>query len=312
MRPILHHYPMSPFAEKARTLLGFKRIEWSSVMIPPVMPKPDVIALTGGYRKTPILQLGADIYCDTALIATVLERLAPKPTLFPAASAGLAPILAQWADSTLFWTVIPYSMQPAGLAHIFAGTPPETQKGFIDDRMAFRSGLPRMRAPEAISGMTTYLVELEALLQDGRKWLLGAETCIADFSVYHSIWYVTRSGPPAAILEQFPRVRAWFARVQGFGHGSFERLESAEAVKLASQSRPAPTPQSEFVDTHRIPYGSRVTVAATDYGTDPSEGELVISKSDEIGIQRTDARAGTVVVHFPRIGFEVRRVEQPT
>src|SRR5579862_7707861 len=98
MRPILHHYPNSPFAEKARTMLGFKGLEWTSVQIPPIMPKPDVVALTGGYRKTPILQIGADIYCDTALIAQVLERLKPEPTLFPAQSAALSATLAQWAD----------------------------------------------------------------------------------------------------------------------------------------------------------------------------------------------------------------------
>lgn len=71
---ILHHYPTSPFAEKARLLLGFKQLSWRSVMIPPVMPKPDLVALTGGYRKTPVLQVGADVYCDTALIARRLEQ----------------------------------------------------------------------------------------------------------------------------------------------------------------------------------------------------------------------------------------------
>src|SRR5580658_4685038 len=99
MRPILHHYAMSPFAEKIRTILGFKNLEWTSVDIPRVLPKPDVVALTGGYRKTPVLQIGADIYCDTALIAKVLERLKPTPSLFPADSAALASTLAQWADS---------------------------------------------------------------------------------------------------------------------------------------------------------------------------------------------------------------------
>jgi hypothetical protein len=64
---ILHHYPTSPFAEKARLLLGFKGLSWRSVHISPVMPKPDLTALTGGYRKTPVLQIGADIYCDTSL-----------------------------------------------------------------------------------------------------------------------------------------------------------------------------------------------------------------------------------------------------
>ena len=82
---ILHHYPQSPFAEKARLLLGFKGLSWHSVLIPPVMPKPDFTALTGGYRKTPVLQVGADIYCDTALIARRLEQEKAAPALFPKA-----------------------------------------------------------------------------------------------------------------------------------------------------------------------------------------------------------------------------------
>ena len=60
---ILHHYTMSPFAEKVRLMLGYKGLAWRSVHIPSVMPKPDVVALTGGYRKTPVLQVGADVYC---------------------------------------------------------------------------------------------------------------------------------------------------------------------------------------------------------------------------------------------------------
>ena len=72
---ILHHYPMSPFSEKVRLILGHKQLAWKSVLIPSVMPKPDVVALTGGYRRTPFLQIGADIYCDTALIARrLVER----------------------------------------------------------------------------------------------------------------------------------------------------------------------------------------------------------------------------------------------
>ena len=70
---ILHHYPTSPFAEKIRLIFGHKRIDWQEVIIPMVMPKPDLMPLTGGYRKTPVLQIGADVYCDTALICDVLE-----------------------------------------------------------------------------------------------------------------------------------------------------------------------------------------------------------------------------------------------
>ena len=72
---VLHHFDWSPYAEKVRVLLGIKGLAWRSVQIPMVMPKPDLTALTGGYRKTPVLQVGADIYCDTSLIADVLATL---------------------------------------------------------------------------------------------------------------------------------------------------------------------------------------------------------------------------------------------
>lgn len=110
---ILHHYNTSPFSEKVRLILGAKKLAWKSVLIPPVMPKPDVEVLTGGYRKTPFLQIGADIYCDSALIADVLEHLQPEATLYPEPEKGMSRILAQWADTTLFWAAMAWSMQPA-------------------------------------------------------------------------------------------------------------------------------------------------------------------------------------------------------
>ena len=48
---ILHHYETSPYAEKVRLGLGLKGLAWASVEIPVIMPKPDLTALTGGYRK---------------------------------------------------------------------------------------------------------------------------------------------------------------------------------------------------------------------------------------------------------------------
>ena len=142
---ILHHYPASPFAEKARLMLGHKKLAWKSVRIPMVSPKPDLVALTGGYRKTPVLQVGADIYCDTALMADVLEHQQPHPPLFPPLCKGLARTLAQWADSTLFWTALPYSTQPAGLAQMFANIEPAQAQAFGADRKAMAEGLSRPR-----------------------------------------------------------------------------------------------------------------------------------------------------------------------
>ena len=102
---ILHHYWMSPYAEKIRRVLGFKGLAWKSVEIPVVMPKPDLVALTGGYRKTPVLQIGADIYCDTDLIAGVVDDLQPDPPLFPGGTRGLSYALGPWQQQLFLLAV---------------------------------------------------------------------------------------------------------------------------------------------------------------------------------------------------------------
>ena len=87
---ILHHFPQSPFSEKIRLIFGLKKIAWTSVLIARIMPRPDLMPMTGGYRRTPVMQIGADIYCDTQCIIRELERRFREPTLFPEACRGLA------------------------------------------------------------------------------------------------------------------------------------------------------------------------------------------------------------------------------
>ena len=303
---ILHHYPMSPFAEKVRLIFGFKGLTWSSVMIPNIMPKPDLTALTGGYRKTPVLQIGADIYCDTALIADVIEEHAPRPTLYPSDMAGASRILAQWADSTLFWTAIPFTMQPAGLAHLFEGVPPEAIKAFGDDRNVFRANMPRMRPADATAAFTLYLERLEDTLGK-QSFFFGSAPSIADFSIYHCLWFVLRGGPVAKILESYPALQDWRSRIAAFGHGTYEKLDSGAAIAIARDATAEKS--SGNLDTHGLVIGQRVVVAATDTGVDPIEGTLYGATKSRISIAREDQRAGNVVVHFPRLGFEVRRLK---
>src|SRR3954463_1178220 len=125
---ILHHYASSPFSEKIRLILGYKKLPWKSVLVPAILPKPDVVALTGGYRRTPVLQVGADIFCDTALICDVLEHIQPEPTFYPAHLKGVSRVFAQWADSTLFWAAMTYSFQPKGAQAMFGSLPAEAAK----------------------------------------------------------------------------------------------------------------------------------------------------------------------------------------
>eukprot|EP01031_Cornospumella_fuschlensis_P007787 gene7787-9630_t len=148
---ILHHYPTSPFSEKVRLILGHKKLSWQSVNIPRIMPKPDVIALTGGYRRTPVLQIGADIYCDTALIARRLEAEKAVPALIPAGQEFNVASFCHWVDSVIFQHAVSLVFQPESIAVRFGKLPPEAIKAFIADRAGLFSGGTAARLPAEVA-----------------------------------------------------------------------------------------------------------------------------------------------------------------
>lgn len=303
---ILHHYPTSPFSEKIRLVMGYKHLAWKSVIIPSIMPKPDVLALTGGYRKTPFMQIGADIYCDSALICDVLEHRQPEPTLYPAQHKGLARVLAQWADTTLFWAAMAYNLQPKGAATMFEGAPPEVAKAFGADRAAMTTGMTRLRAPDATAAYKSYLRRIANML-DGQDFLMGSAPCVADFAVYHPLWFSRkRVSVMADILDATPGVLAWMDRMAALGHGSMEKLSATEAIAVAAASTPLPVIDEPFQDEHGIPLGSPVTIAAESFGSELTAGELIAATRMHYTLRRTDERAGTVHVHFPRVGYVLK------
>jgi len=304
---ILHHYPNSPFAEKIRLILGYKQLAWKSVFIPMIMPKPDLTALTGGYRKTPVLQIGADIYCDTALICDVLEHLQPAPTLYPEAVKGAARIVAQWADGALFTAAMAYNFQPAGVAEVFAGAPAEGVQAFVADRAAMRGGAPRMASSDAAATYKSYLRRLASMLH-GQDFLFGSQPCVADFAAYPPLWFTQERTPAlAGIFDATPEVKAWMARMKAIGHGTPGKCNAEEALQVAQAATPAAVQGEVFQDEHGIALGSPVVIAADTFGLEPTEGELVAATRTRYTLRRTDARAGTVHVHFPRVGFTLKK-----
>ena len=306
---ILHHYSTSPFSEKIRLILGYKQLAWTSVSIPQIMPKPDVQALTGGYRKTPFLQIGADIYCDTALICDVLEHRAPTPSLFPAGQQGVARTVAQWADSTLFWAAMAYNLSPQGAAALFANAPPEAAKAFAADRGAMSVGMTRLRPGDATAAYKSYLRRLANML-DEHPFLLGAAPTVADFSAYHPLWFSrVRNAAMAGILDATPGVLAWMDRMAAIGHGTPEKMSSADAVALAAASTPAALGDEVFQDEHGIPLGTEVTITAESFGPEPTTGTLLAATRTRYTLARNDERAGRVHVHFPRIGFVLKKAD---
>ncbi len=298
---ILHHFDISPFAEKIRIALGIKGASWHSVQIPLVMPKPDLTALTGGYRKTPVLQVGADVYCDTQLIARVVDRVCPGPGLFPDGSEGLCHCVAAWADVLLF-------RPGAGLS---MGTNLDLPEEILADRFAFfdfldRDALPG-QLPALFAQFRANLQRIEDMLLDGRPFLLGETPSWADAACYAPVWMCRGNIRDAgSLLERLPRLQAWEQRVSGLGHGDRQELGAEEALAVARRSRVTCEPGIAADAWPTLAPGARVCVKPDDYGAVPVTGELLRLTQHDIALRRKDERAGEVVVHFPRVGYEVK------
>jgi len=311
---ILHHYPSSPFSEKVRLALGFKKLAWKSVVIPAIMPKPDVLALTGGYRKTPFLQVGADIYCDSSLICDVLEHVQPEPTLYPPHLKGVSRVFAQWADTTLFWAAMAYNLQPKGAQHVFAKAPPEAAKAFGEDRKAMSSNMVRLRPGDATSAYRSYLRRIAHMVEE-HDFLFGTDPCVADFAAYHALWYTRVQVPVLAdILAATPAVSEWMDRLAATGHGIMDKFNSADAITVAKNAEPELAGNnllidSAFQDDHGIPLGTPVTITAETFGPEPTQGVLLAATRTHYTLQREEPRVGTVHVHFPRIGYVLRKAD---
>ncbi len=298
---ILHQYATSPFSEKIRKLLAHKRVPWFAVEQPNMMPKPDLVPLTGGYRRIPVLQIGADVYCDSQVIVRVLERLHPRPTMYPDGSEGTCHAWNLWADRQLFLPIV---------AVVFADIGHLVPAAFMEDRSKMMPGrdfseIPR-QAPAAREQVRALVATLEAQLGDGRPFLLGATFSLADAAAYHPLWFLRVAPSATALLEPFPHVRGWMERVDALGNGDLHPLEPSAALAIARTA----TPASGTVvpgEPNALAAGAAVTVTPDDYGFDPVAGTIVAVAEHEIAIRRSTPDLGELVIHFPRIGFRVTR-----
>ena len=213
---ILHHYPESLFSEKARAMLNARGLPWRSVIIPMIMPRSDTIPLTGGYRRTPVMQVGADVYCDTAAIAAYVDGVGGGSTFYPAGSRLAAQTLARWVDTELFWSSVTVRFQPKNMGGFLANA--EVAAAFAADRAKFSQGATtrQIPLPEALARYHAFMAEMEAQLSDGRMYLFGPAWTIADFSVYHVLWFIPGAGGMAEELAAHPKVGAWYDRMKEF------------------------------------------------------------------------------------------------
>ncbi|MEM6973838.1 MAG: glutathione S-transferase family protein [Pseudomonadota bacterium] len=305
---LLHNYPQSPVAEKVRIAFGIKGLGWASVEIPRLAPKPMLTALTGGYRRTPVMQIGADIYCDSLCIIEELERRFPDPSFFPGATRGLATAIARWTDGALFaaWVKLILAGQGENLPADFAADRGRLYLGpdWAEALERAQSDLPHMAA-QARQALSL----LDDMLAGDQAHALGAAPSLADLAFWHVVWFLRgrwEGGPP--LIAEFPAIEAWEARMAAIGHGPrSDDVDPADAIAIAAAAEPTAPEGTDPRDPQGLTPGMAVTVVPdTDGGEQPGEGILRYASRDRIVILRDSAEAGRLAVHYPRAGYRVR------
>jgi glutathione S-transferase len=294
---ILHHYDASPFSEMLRLALGLKQVAWKSVIIPNVAPKPELTPLTGGYRKTPVLQIGADIYCDTAICIEAIEAHTPFPSLFPAPMGRSGAFAAMWASGPMFMPAVSAAMGPIA-QHLPAEFWEDRKALFGLDPDRFVAMGPHLRAQFEAS-----LARIEDALGDGRAFIGGDAAGYADLALYMNIWFQVMPAfgiTDPDVLTPFARLLTWRDRVAAIGHGTPTDLSAADALSIAKTAEPV---VAETIDANSgFTAGQSVTVRTEDPGANPVAGKLVRLTARDIAVLRDDPKVGTVCVHFPRLG----------
>ena len=295
---ILYHYPASPYAEKVRLLAGYLGVSWQSVEVPIQPPRDKLAILAGGYRRIPVMQCGADIFCDTAVICQEVITRADRD-LAPCNESALA--LAQRAETDVFFAAIRQGSQLKTAIGLTMMLGLKGMLAFAKDRASFAQGHgPAAQAPDvARSVFSSFLRDLDQAVAS-QFYLGGDAPCLSDFCCYHPIFLA--QGFKSIKESALPvGVRAWMARMAGFGWGHYRHISSDEAMAAAKAWEPRPLPETsaDHPDVEQW-----VTVTPLDTGRVPVTGTLASKSETRIIVARRSEDVGLCHVHFPVSGFE--------
>lgn len=302
---IVHHYALSPFSEKVRAMLGYADLSWQSVTVGDMPPRPLLAPLAGGYRKIPVAQSGADIFCDTRIIAREIAELADKPELVAANLDTPTQDFIARVDLELFLACIISAGNLTLLRKVVKESSWLNLARLLWDRIAMGSKA-KVKTPgpkKMKQRVETHLADLETRLES-QPFLFGDHPNAGDFSAYHSLWF-QRDLAEQPRFKRFPRVVAWLDRLQAYGQGHSTSISADQALKQAQAATPRVLPSST---RDQALLDKVVRIAPDDYGRTPVEGTLVASTDERWIVARDDNTVGRVHVHFPRQGFVIQAI----
>ena len=298
---ILHHYELSPYSEKLRAMFGYLDMSWQSVITEPMPPRKKLYPLAGGYRKIPVAQIGADVYCDTRTITEQIAAMNQKPELFIHSCKADVKQIIDEVEGEFFFASVMYSSSSKLNKKVLQNMSVfGLIKLFIDRiNMSRKANIKMVTPGKAGPIVKEFLPRFEAMLNS--DFLFGDQPNIADFSAYHSLWFIHVLGEKP-IMNQYPKTVAWLERIKNFGHGVRKEISADEALSIARSQQPKPI--SEDHQQHDL-IDELVDIAPDDYGLTPSTGVLKGCTDTSYIIARESKQTGLVHVHFPKTGFAI-------
>ena len=292
---ILYHYKLSPFSQKIRSMLGYAGMDWRSVLVRPMPPRPGLQELAGGYRKIPVAQVGADVFCDTASIARLIAGRAGKPELAIENCREAAQQFARRTDLDIFFAIVAVA-GPGLLGAVRRETSWLGALQFLGDRLSLlrKSAFKPAMGKQAMRLLKEHLASMEKMLV--QDFLFGDQPCAADFSAYHSLWFLIEQAGKD-VLGTSPRLRSWLVRMRAFGDGHSTEIPLEDALDIARDNEAAELPPAPS------DAGRKVAIGPIDYARDPVEGVLLAEERHGWIVGHDHPRVGRVHLHFPKHGY---------
>ncbi|MBD3646766.1 MAG: glutathione S-transferase family protein, partial [Pseudomonadales bacterium] len=94
-----------------------------------------------------------------------------------------------------------------------------------------------------------------------------------------------------------------------FGGAPETEIPGPEALDIARATEPEEETRIAAMGVDGLAAGDEVEVMPIDYGFNPVRGKLQIASLEELVVRREDEDVGSVAVHFPRLGFQIKKVE---
>lgn len=299
---ILHHTPRSPFSEKVRLMLDLSNKEWMHVQAPVHSNKRTIqkIFVEGYSRRIPLLQIGADIYCDSSAISDQLAVSTGIPEYSKENLSDYRDFTIELEEKgfTAFFVSIP---QKQLLSAYFKDYSLKDFYGFVAGRVGSFKGvdMPKPNTEAEMQKKEKYLNTCEEMLNTSKYLISNKKPTQTDFVLYHLVWYSLKANV-TDLFDGRPNIKKWYLGMKAGRKPLPKEISGKESLMIAKDSKPQAIPKEMQVGPM---IGREVSLIPDDVsgpGTLAVTGIVVGEDDQKVILKRETKETGIIHIHFPK------------